>query len=201
MADIVQVFNLALSNISAKAFVNSPTENSNERKFCSANIDNAIDVVLSDHDWGFASSSEALALLKESTDAIPPRTPWIYEYMYPSTALVAREILRGSDNEKEVPFELALNNDGVKVLLCDKQSASLRFTKRLSNPALFSPKAIEVLGWKLATMIAISLTKNLKLKQNAEQEYSRSLARAQILDFNEGVNRVAPTPTSIQART
>lgn len=202
MASQIDIFNLALSDIASKAFVNSLAEDSNERKYCSANFQPAFDALLQDHDWGFASDDDNLALLKSSTDDDPPTVPWIYEYTYPSEAVEVREIIRDNDNEKVVPFKIALDDQATgKVILTDKQSAKARWTRRITNATLLSPKAAIALGWKLATMIVIPLTHNLKLKQGAEQSYLVALSDAKVADFNEGENRKAPDPESIQART
>lgn len=202
MASKVDIFNLALSNIAAKAFVQSLTEDSNERKYCSANFNTALNIVLEDHDWGFASDYDDLAQLKQSSDTVPPPVPWIYEYTYPSEAVVVREIVRDTDNEKDVPFQVALNDAGTgKVIHTDKQSAKARYTKRITNVTLLTPRAAEAVGWKLATMIVISLVGDLKLKKSAEQSYLNSIAEAKKSNLNEGVNREAPDPPLIAART
>ncbi len=202
MASEVEIYNLALTNIAAKAQVQGLTEESNERKYCSANFKSALTIVLEDHDWGFASDADDLALIRDSNDDPPPRVPWIYEYAYPAEAVVVREIIRDTDNEKVVPFELGLNDSGTgKVIFTDKQSAKARWTRRITAITLLSPRAAECVGWKLATMIVIPLTHNLKLKQNAEQSYLNALAEAKKSDFNEGENRKEPDPTLIQART
>ncbi len=202
MASTVDIFNLALSNIAAKAFVQSVTEDSNERKYCSANFQPAFDALMEDHDWGFASDDDDLALIRESTDVPPPRVPWIYEYAYPAEAVKVREIIRDTDNEKPVPFEVKLNDSATgKVILTDKQEAKARWTRRITNTTLLSPRAAEAVAWKLATMIVIPLTHNLKLKQSAEQSYLNAIAEAKKSDFNEGYNRKEPDPTLIQART
>lgn len=200
MASMIDVFNMALSNIAARAFVQSLTEDSNERKYCSANIDNAMESILEDHDWGFASSYENLALLKKYNDTVPPPKPWLYQYSYPTLCIKVREIVRLSDNDSEIPFKVDLSND-IKVIHTDIENAILRYTKRISNLALFSPRAVEALGWKLSTRIVIPLTHNLKLKQNAEQSYVNALAEAKTSSFNENVNRPEREPELILARS
>ena len=65
---------------------------------------------------------------------------------------------------------------------------------------LLSPRAVEALGWKLATRIVIPLTHNLKLKQAAEQSYINAISAAKASNLNEGVDRKAPDPQGIQAR-
>lgn len=200
MASMIDVFNMALSNIAARAFVQSLTEDSNERKYCSANIDNAMESVLEDHDWGFASSYENLALLKKYNDASPPPKPWLYQYSYPTLCIKVREIVRLSDNNNEIPFKIDLSND-IKVIHTDIENAILRYTKRISNTSLFSSRATEALAWKLSTRIVIPLSHNLKLKQNAELSYLNALAEAKTADFNENVNRPEREPELILARS
>jgi len=201
MPSKVDIYNMALGNIAGKAFVQSLTEDSVERKTCDAFFNSALEVVLEDHDWGFASDDDSLALLKESSDDDPPTKPWIYEYAYPSEAVKIREIVRDTDNEKEVPFAIGLNDAGTgKVILTDKKDAKARYTKRISNITLLTPRAAEAVGWKLSTMLAIPLTHNLKLKQTAENSYVNAVASAKASNFNEGVNRTAPEPLGIQAR-
>ena len=197
MASTVDVFNLALSHISAKAFVQSLIEESNESKYCSANIDAAIEIVLEDHDWLFASAYEDLALT-----GVDAESPWIYQYTYPSLCVKAREIVKDSDQEKDVPFKPDLNSSkGGKVIHTDKQDARLRYTHLIKNIALFSPKAVEALSWKLASLIAIPLTGgNLKLKQNTETTYVNVLSAAKTSNFNENVNREAAEPSMISIR-
>lgn len=201
MASKVDIFNLALANIASKSFVQSEGETSVEAKTCASQFDSALEVILEDHDWGFASDDDTLAQLKESSDDDPPTKPWIYEYAFPSEAVYIREIVRDTDNEKEVPFKIAINDQATgKVILTDKKSAKVRYTRRITNVTLLSPRAAEAVGWKLATMIAIPLTHNLKLKQSAEQSYLNAISFAKASNLNEGVNREAPEPLGIQAR-
>lgn len=201
MASKVDIYNLALGNIASKSFLQSINEDSVERKTCDAQFDSALETVLEDHDWGFASDDDDLAQLKESSDDVPPTEPWLFEYAYPSEAVVIREIVRDTDNEKEVAFAIGINDEGTgKVILTDKQEAKARWTRRITNVTLLSPRAAEAVGWKLATMIAIPLTHNLKLKQSAEESYINAISSAKASNFNEGVNRTAPEPLGIQAR-
>jgi|TARA_R100001530_G_C4312005_1_gene153295 hypothetical protein len=202
MSSQVDVYNLALDNIASKARVNSLTEDSVERKTCEAQFFAAREVVLEDHDWNFASFYDTLTLVKESTDTIPPPLPWLYQYTYPSLCVYAREITRQLDSEEDVPFRVDLNDDKTaKYIHTDKQDAILRYTRRITNITLFTPRAVEALGWKLATMIVISLNGNLKLKQNAEQSYLNAIASAKASNFNESVNRKAADPSLIQSRS
>jgi len=203
MASKIDIFNFALAGVSAKAFVNSLQENSNERKYCSAVFDSAFDTFLGDHDWKFASTftENGLALERDSNDDPPPAAPWVYEYTYPSDCVVAREILRDTTNEAVVPFDVMLNPDSNgKVIVTDKYQAKLRYTQRIANVTLLSPSGAQAVGWKLATLIAIPLTKDLTLKSNAENAYAVALSLAAAHDFNEASQRKAPDPESIQAR-
>lgn len=198
----VEVYNLALSHIQSKSFVQSLTEDSIERKTCDVHFQNSMDVVLEDHDWGFASKYETLAVLKESTDTVPPPLPWLFEYQYPANCLKVREIQRSTDSEKEIAFAIGLNDNNTgRVIHTDKSTAVARFTRRITNPNIFSPKAIVAVSFKLATRIEPSLVGDLKIKNDLEKHYLNSIASAQSSNFNEGVNRDEAEPELIASRT
>lgn len=193
----VDLFNLALANISARAFVESLTEDSNERKYCSANYDAAVRAVLEDHDWNFASAHATLAL-----DSDDPISPWLYRYTYPSKCIAAREIVKESDDAPEIPFKVDLDTAFTgKVIHTDQEQAVLRYTREVLTPGLFSPHAVIAAGWKLGSMIAIPLTHKLQIKQICDQEYQRTISEARAMNSNEAVKRDDPTPDTIQARS
>jgi hypothetical protein len=197
----VGVYNLALSNIVAENFVQSLEEDSVERITCDANFQPSLDEVLGDHDWGFASKYELLAVIKSSTDTVPPPLPWIFEYEYPANCVHVREIAKDADNEDEVPFSIGLNDENTgRVIYSDKAQARARFTRSITNTEILSPKAIIALGWKLATRIVTPLVGNLELKETAENEYRNSINQAKRFDFDEGVNRKPKDPESITSR-
>lgn len=213
MSTKAEIFNLALTNVSAKGGVEDPNEDTFEANTCLENFDNALEVVLEDHDWGFASAYKVLALTTQT-----PQTPWLYQYTYPSDGLKAREVIRESLSvpsgsysssqlsvpvftEKEIPFRIDINatNTG-RVIHTDKRDACLRYTRLINKESLLSPKAVDALGWKLATRIAMKITGNEELKKFAEQGYLNSLITAAALDFNESVNRKPSDPEAISSR-
>lgn len=197
MASEIEIYNLALTNVSAKSFVESPTEDSKERKFCSANFAQVVGAVLEDHDWNFASAYKTLALT--SDDAV---SPWVYQYGYPSDCIAAREIMRATDNEEVIAFRVDLDSAGTgKVIHTDRSQAVLRYTKRVLTPGLFSEKAVDAIGWKLATRIALPLTGSREILQYTQDMYLQSLAEAKAGNFNESSRRVDADPLSIQARS
>ena len=201
MATKVDIYNLALANVASKSFIQNITEDSVARKTCDSQFQSALDTVLEDHDWGFASDDDALVVIRESSDTVPPPKPWIYEYAYPSEAIFIREIIRDTDNEKEVPFDIGIDDNATgKVIFSDKKEAVARYTRKITNVGLLSPRAAEAVGWKLATLIAIPLTHNLKLKASAETSYTNAISQAKASNLNEKVNRTEPEPTGIQAR-
>lgn len=214
MSTKAEIFNLALTNVSAKGSVNDPNEDTFEANTCLENFDNALEVLLEESDWGFVSVSVALAL----TSPHLPETPWIYQYVYPSDCLKAREIVRetlvvpsGSFSsaqfqnpvftENEIPFRLGINSARTgNVIHTDKREAILRYTVLIEKESLLPPKAVEALGWKLATRIAMKITGNEELKKFAEQGYLNSLVTAAALNFNESVNRKPSDPEAISSR-
>ncbi len=197
----VQLYNIALSNAGSKAVVQSLDEDTVERETCTVHFQASLNEVLEDHDWGFASKFELLAVLKSSTDDVPPPLPWVFEYEYPANCISVREITRDTDAEDEIPFQIGISDDNTaQVIYSDKGQAKARFTRALTNPVLLSPKAVIALGWKLATKIAMPLTGNLEAKQRAEEEYKITISTAKASNFNQGVPREAAEPEAITSR-
>lgn len=197
MGSKIDIFNLALTNISAKAFVESLTENSVERKYCSANYEAVVKSVLADHDWNCASKQATLAETAGTAYGM-----WAYQYALPGNCVAVREIVRSSDNEKEIPFKVDLDEAGTGLVIhTDRAAAKARYTYALLTPSLYSAKLTEAVGWKLATRIWRPLTGgNKQIQQFVEEGYQRALAEARREDANEEVKRDDPDPETIQAR-
>ena len=146
MTSQVEIFNMALTNLSAKAFVQTLTEDSLERKYCSANYAAAVEAVLEEHDWKFASGFKTLSLSGDATVK-----PWLYRYDFPSDCIKMREIVKDSDDDDEIPFDEVLDEAKTgKNILTDQDKAVGRYTVRVTNANLFSPLFAEAVAWKLA---------------------------------------------------
>ncbi len=100
MASVLEIYNRALSSVSARSTVASLNEQSAEAKQCNTFYASVRDQALRAANWNFARKMATLSLLKsapgtpENPDAatmtvwsnIYPQPPWLYEYSYPSDA-------------------------------------------------------------------------------------------------------------------
>lgn len=199
----VDVYNLALTNAKSKAFVQSLTENSLERKYCTANFIPSVAATLEQADWKFASKSAALQLLAkagdDNDDAPPP--PWQFAYKYPNDCAQFREILRDSDDEELVPYDVQINfSENGKRILTDKPLAWGRYTVLTYSVGLFSPLFVDALAWRLAMRIAPPLIGENAPLRFLTQMYVTSLATAETSNKNQAMKRANQTPSLISSR-
>lgn len=153
--------------------------------------------MLRDHDWGFASKSEALAL---AAGVAVPRL-WRFAYGYPSDCLAFREILRESAGEPPEPFEIAVNRalDG-RVILADRPRAVGRYSADVANSALFDAGFVGALAARLAVDLAQSLIGDLRKRDTLLQLYAQRRDAARRADLAEHASRPGADPEAIAAR-
>jgi len=209
MASVVQICNLALSNLGASA-ISSLNDSSKGARECSLRYETVRDSVLADHDWGFARKRLSLAQLTTTYSG------WDYAYQLPIDCLVAREIYDGTGSASgysynsdldayvqagKVEFEIATNSDlSIRMLLTDKEDAELKYTAKVSDPNVFTPIFIEALSLKLASDLAQPLKGSLALKDALIQSYLAILGRAQFASANEGYKKPEVKSPILDAR-
>lgn len=199
MTSVVEICNLALGEVGARAQIQSIEEASREAQLCRLYYRPARREALRDHDWGFASKSEALALVGGAR--VPP--PWRFAYGYPSDCLALREILgEGAPGEpRGEPFEIAVNRalDG-RLVLADRPRALARYTADVANTTLFDAGFVGVLAARLAVDLAQSLIGDLRKRDTLLQLYASRRDAAKRADLAEHASRAAAEPEAIEAR-
>lgn len=181
MASVVDICNLALGELRAKARILSLGEASIEAEKCSLYYATTRDATLEAFDWDFACAYEELA-----QTGTPP-SDWLYQYTLPGDMLTAREVIpptgRGTT---PIPFKLATNAAGsARVLLCDQSSVTLRYTRRIETPGIFSASFVHCLSLHLAARMAVSLTGDIKLSEEKMREYFTALSTAKAVSANQ----------------
>lgn len=196
-SSVVEICNLALGEVGAKAQIQSIDEASREARLCKLYYPPARREVLRDHDWGFASKSEALALV---SGLVVPR-PWRFAYGYPSDCLAFREILRDPAAGPPEPFEIAVNRalDG-KVVLADRARAVGRYSADVANATLFDAGFVAALAARLAVDLAQSLIGDLRKRDTLLQLYAARRDAARRADLAEHGQRAGVEPEAIAAR-
>ena len=97
MASLIDICNMALSHIEARAIV-SLTEDSKESEKCNLFVHGCIDSVLSDGNWNYLTQTRRLTLIDQETEIVDATTTppteqivrpieWAYMYAYPADVL------------------------------------------------------------------------------------------------------------------
>ena len=128
MSSKVQICNYALSRLGA-ARITSLTDNTSEARLCNTLLDDAIQEVLTEGDWRFASRRTSL---NQTTNT--PEFGYSFEFQLPTDpkALIVREI-----NETDAG-DYAYSIEGDK-LLSDLSTMDIRYTAYVTDTGSFPP--------------------------------------------------------------
>lgn len=196
MATDVSISNMALGHIKSKSTIALLTEESTEAKKCKLFYAQARDETLEEFNWHFAKRNAVLAEIGTAP------LGWAFQYAYPADAVAIRKILTAYRLEDDsVPFELAHSelNDSI-VILTDREVATVEYTKRVTNPTLFSPLFVSALSFKLASLIAMPLSGKRELRDEANQLYEIQISKARMSSLNQGQQDEEPLPSWLSGR-
>jgi hypothetical protein len=148
MASAVDICNLALAHLGNRAQVVAidPVDGSVEADYCARFYPIARDEILELGDWSFARSREELAQL-----SVNPSNLWSYAYSLPSDCLVPRRIITGNAalyEDDSADFEV----EG-STLLTNKETATLIYTRPVTDPTKFSTSFVVAVSYKLAAYL------------------------------------------------
>lgn len=177
----VQLCNMALTHVKVSRFIQSLDENSIEAGVCKLWYDPALEQILEDADWQFATRYVALSLVEGN-----PNGEWQYAYRYPPDCVKARAIVRASIGRKDdepPPFVIASDDSG-RLILTDEKDAVLRYTRRITDTGMFSASFANAFACLLASKIANPLSKSDMYKQ-VFQMYLDELSVAAAFNKNE----------------
>lgn len=193
----VKICNMALGRVGVSIFIDALTEASQAATVCNLFYEPCRDRALVDGRFNFAKSRAVLA------DLGTPPTNWAYRYALPSDCLDAQRIVSpGSRNplaKGRIPFELA-EEGGARVLYTDQAQAELVYTKRVTNPNLFTPQFESALAWLLASEVGMPLSAAPNLSNNALKMYLSEISAAQAASLNESQEDPEPDCEFITGR-
>ena len=176
---------MAISHLGiGKEIANLDTEQSQEASACRRFYDEAVEIVLSDFDWPFATKQATLNLIASN-----PTAEWDYSYRYPTDCLRIRRILSGIRQDtasSRVPFKITQDSLG-KLIYSDQQNAEVEYTVRITDPSYFTSEFIFALSFRLAYYIAPRLTGGdpFKLQDRMIQQYMYEMGKAKERSLNE----------------
>ena len=201
VANITDVYNLALGHVGSMASVASPTEASVEAKACSRFYPMALDQALTDGHWSFATRRE---------DAAPMPLPeairnWRFAYQHPGNALKVLGILTpGQQDERTQDFVIEATPAGAQILLTNTEFATVRYVERVADTSRFPPAFVNALAYLLAQFLCGPLRKDPAAAQALQQQYLMALSIAKGVDATgqagEHNIRQRFTPPWIEAR-
>jgi hypothetical protein len=187
MTSEVAICNLALSNL-GKDNINDFADTGAEARACNQFYAHVRDTLLQVYPWRFAGKTASLA---EVTNDKPGE--WQYAYKRPNDCLKVRWLRREYSSQDlpdvdsrgnrvivHVPYDI----EG-ETIYCDLSPAFLRYTWRLVDPTKFTPLFVEALSWHLAVRFAMPLTRDPKIRADAYQLATATLATAAATDANE----------------
>ena len=183
MATKVGICNMALAHLGHGQYVTDiDTEQSAEAKVSRIFYDSALEAILRDYTWPFATRFMALALIEED-----PTDEWGYSYRYPNDCLFVRRIFSGQRNDNSdsrVRYIVSSDEAGV-MIYADSVEAEIEFTSKMTNPGLFPADFSLALSYRLAAYIAPTLARDSNLAKECYALYQYHSGRALANGKNE----------------
>ena len=182
MTTQVQICNRALTNYVGKGRINSIDENTPAARQCKINYDDTLQTVLEMHDWLFARSRPALALLANDRP-----DEWCYRYKKPNAALAIRWV-----NDPLVAHEAIQRNDDPQApvqiegdsIYSDVPDAYASITVLIEDTSKFPMYFANCFSAMLASNIAFILTEDMKRVRGAMDQFTMLLDLGAALDEN-----------------
>lgn len=199
---VVSVCNKALGNARISQQIANLNETSKHARACKKWYEHSRDYVLSELQWGFATSYIELALVEEE-----PNTEWLFAYRYPQDCIALRKILNpagrlsigevtdsvwpqsvvvaGADPYR-IPYAEGMDSQG-RLIYTDQPDAVIEITAVVTNPALFTVGFVDVLAWCIAKKILPEVTEGDQevTVDDAERQYQIALSVAAAKARNE----------------
>jgi hypothetical protein len=197
----IAICNTALSHLGDEAGVASidPPEGSPQAGHCAVFYPIARDEALERHAWGFATAEAALAPLSLT------RPGWDYAFAAPSDTARPQALLPAgwAKGEPTAEFTVEVDDNGASIILTNAVSPTLKYTRRVTNPAAFSALFVSAVGWKLASLLAGPVLKGDAGRTASAEcfkmyEYHLNLAAGS--DANGQRVNAPKLPASIKAR-
>ena len=194
------ICNLALGHLGiSKEIANVETEKSASAAACRRFLQPSKDETLRDFNWPFATEFITLGLVETA-----PNSDWAYSYRQPSNCSRIIKILssiRNDTRQTRIPYQKASDDTGI-LIFTDQIDAKLKFTKFITDNALYDQDYIMMLTLLLAAYIAPRVTAGdpFKLGSRAYDLYILSKTKAEAAAMNEQQDEEPPESEFIIAR-
>jgi hypothetical protein len=187
------ICNLALLRIGIAQPIADISEASVTARACRAVYTRCIEEMLRERPWPFAIRQVQLAVVSEQTFG-----DWFYSYRYPVDFLNVHRLVQVSSTvvssgtiytvpsvgTPSVKYAVGSDSQG-KLIHTNLSSAYAIGTEIVTDVGLFDPLFSSALAWKIASEIAISLTKDVRIAAMAANMYDRVVSEAAATAHNE----------------
>jgi hypothetical protein len=214
MTDQVTIANQALALAGSRNQIANLQENSKEAQAVNLWYNSTRDSLLRAAHWNFARKQIYLSLLNSINNTgqtVPP--PWVNEYAYPGDCVAIRYLMPqfqsipgdlpgvptmpdyiGPPVRFIISADVDANNNDIKVILTNQDTAIGVYTKQITNESLFDSTFVDAFGALLASRICVQLTGDKALAKSRFDLANGLVREAQKTNGNEGlrIQDVAP---------
>jgi len=199
MPSTVEICNMALGHTGVQQTIASLDEQSNEARACKRFYTQTVKEVLQKFNWPFATRYVLLAVVEEA-----PNVEWAYSYRYPTSCEKVRRVIPSDitvDDNYRDPFVVASDSSG-KLIYSNQLTAMAEITFSVTDSLLFDSMFVGAVSWRLASLIAPSLTGNnfKEVVTHTINGYKEAISAASTFAMNEGHVSTSPYSEIIQAR-
>jgi hypothetical protein len=188
----VEIANIAFGLLSV-ATITSLTEQGKAAILVNSIYTSIRDATLRAIPWNFA---QVRASLSRHTTA--PAFGFAYQFIVPVSPYCLR--INEIDPEDTV---FTIETDAaaqLRLLLTDEPAVKVRYTARITDPALFDAEFVQAFGTHLAAEMAYPLTESREVAKDMRAKYEALVNRAATTDAQEGSTQVADINVLLEAR-
>ena len=191
----VEICNQALMHIGSTVQISALSDNNKQARQCQRIYDQAVDYVLDQLWWPFATKVATLGLVQTE-----PNKFWSYEYRYPSDAIHLRYITHESVWQGLlVPYQLS-DDATARLIWTDQQDACAVYTERVTTTTRWSATFCDALSYRIASLVAMPIVGDKGLVADMNNKFEIYINQAKALAMNEIQPSPEPETPSILAR-
>lgn len=204
----VSLGNLALAKLGDRASIVSLAENTPEGYAINTWYNLSLAQTFEAFNWGFARARVALV-----PHTVDPSPSWCFRYQYPTDALVLRYIENPLGRWADaIPYEISLASDTVtsppdivysNSIQSNLDEAVVVYTIDLTDPQfipMYSATFIQAFTSALAANIAFTITGNMQVARDKQQEFVAIIRSAMAIDANQEIDHKPREAEGIRAR-
>jgi hypothetical protein len=155
------------------------TDDSLEARQVNSHFDEALSLLLEEHDWSFDIQRQQL-----TKSVALPAYGYSYNFTLPTTPYCLR-VLEACDEDGLPISDYKVES---RFILTDSETVMIRYICLVDDLNTLSPLFRTALAYLLASMIAISLTGASSVEQDMERKYVYFLRRAVTADSRQGTD-------------